>query len=87
LGLYSNNSANQQGLVENNPDYGKYITITSTDKPYNYTNIINNSKGLNPLNGIAKSIGATLNNTFEAVNNTLGKGISTIMNLGNNNKK
>ena len=52
MGPYSNNSANQPGLLENNPGYGKYIPNSSTignNEPStsglapNYNNIFKNN--------------------------------------------
>ena len=80
--LYSNKSTVRQGEIENNPGYGKYITDISNGKPFNYSNT-----GGNALSNATGSVGESLTNTSKTVGSSLEKGISSILNLGNNSGK
>lgn len=82
--IFKNNSVGQNGLglIENNPGYGKYIIDISNGKPFNYSNT-----GGNALSNATGSVGESLTNTSKTVGSSLEKGISSILNLGNNSGK
>jgi hypothetical protein len=86
-----NKPGDRFGLIEDTPNYNKYIPNTGPDSnnaligPAQPSN--NAGSGGNGTSNTANPIGGALANTTKSVSEALGKGISSIMNLGNNSAK